>query len=1175
MKCKSCSAWVIIDRRIAIRNEQPGKLDAKIPTPLRPEYPSSISSMMNDPLSMWLDNLGLGIYRESFQDNAITWDVLPELNEGDLEALGVLLGHRKKILRAIAQLSSSAEGMGPGSISLAVSPKQQPFPSERDQAERRQLTVVFCDLVGSTALSRRLDPEDLQDVIRRFLDACSQAIGRFNGYIAQYLGDGILVYFGYPHAHENDAERAVHSGLAILDAVKALNQDNPHPEFSIAARIGIATGHVIVGEFMGQDTAKERSVFGETPNLAARLQALAQPNQLVIDPVTKRLIGNAFDVVDLGAFSLKGFDTPVQAWQVLSIRSSASRFESERSAHLTSFVGREHEVALLLDRWREAVGGEGQVVLLCGEAGIGKSRMTRSLCDRLADERYQRIQYECSPYHTNTALYPAITFLRQAAGLTSQDSAEAQLQKLDVLARESGIDNQDTLSLLADLLSIRGDHRCPPLTVSPEKRKELTLEALVHHLQRLADRCPVLFIVEDAHWIDPTTLDLMTRIISRIRQMRVLLLITCRPDFKPVWSEYSHVTSLTLSRLPRRQSAEIVAAMTGGKALPSEVQQAILAKADGVPLFIEALTENILGSGLLTEDHHALTLKVPLNGLPIPDSLQALLMERVDRLGVAKEIVQTGAAIGRDFTYELLQATVEVTDSQLRHALDLFVASGLIVQEGEIPNATYHFKHALVQEAAYSTLPKKPRRLLHARIAKALESRFAERVKMEPELLAYHYEQAGLAGPAVDYWQRAARRDAERSANIEALNHFGRALEVLKDLPQGPERNAVELRILIARGAPLLSVKGYASDEIEHNYQKARELSQENSGSEHHFLAIWGLWVFHLVRGHLSTARDLAESLLALATRERSSDLLIRAHESLGSTYSFLGRFDEARTHLLAATSLNDPKQQRSDVLPYTQDPGITARIMLARTLWILGEVEQVEPLALEALSMARQLDHPFTLVFTLATLSWIYSTIRNADRTTQLTDEAVALSTKYSFEFGLAWAMVCQGWALTEKGQEDGLGKLIKGLTATRATGANLNDTFTLALLAEIYLRHNRIDEGLGTIEEAQKLAVTWGELFWQAELLRLKGELLFRQSGQSVQAAEQCFCEALKIAQDQHAHMLELRAATSLAKLWRKLDKLDDARRILNSAYSRFTEGSDNLDLVEAKTLLEQLSV
>ena len=394
---------------------------------------------------------------------------------------------------------------------------------------------MFCDLVDSTALSRRLDPEDLQTCIRRFLDACSQAIGRFNGYIAKYMGDGMLVYFGYPQAHEHDAERAVHAGLAILETVKALHHDIPHPDFEIAARIGIATGHVVVGELMGQDTAKERSVFGDTPNLAARLQALATPNQLIIDPVTKRLVGHEFEFADLGAVSLKGFETPVQAWQVLS-HPSASRFESHRSSQLANFVGREQEIALLLGRWREAVDGEGQVVLLCGEAGIGKSRMIRRLRDRLTNEQYQTIQFQCSPYHTNTALYPATTYLRQAAGLASQDSAPRNGRSCHAHG-ENGLDNRITVSLLADLLSIQGDAPGPAAHVSPEKRKDMTLEALVQYLQGLADRSPLLFIVEDAHWLDPTTLDLMTRIIGRIRQMRLLLLITFRPDFKPVWAD--------------------------------------------------------------------------------------------------------------------------------------------------------------------------------------------------------------------------------------------------------------------------------------------------------------------------------------------------------------------------------------------------------------------------------------------------------------------------------------------------------------------------------------------------------------------------------------------------------------------------------------------------------------
>lgn len=1131
---------------------------------------------MDDRVSAWLESLGLEVYREPFQQNAITWDVLSELNNDDLASLGVLLGHRKKLLRAIAQLSQSGEGESAMPSPSPTGQEIKPFPSDRDRAERRQLTIMFCDLVGSTALAGQLDPEDLQTAIRRFLDTCSQAISRFNGYIAKYMGDGLLVYFGYPHAYEHDAERAVHAGLAVLDLVKALPSDDPtHQGSDIAARIGIATGQVIVGEVLGQDTARERSVFGETPNLAARLQSLAAPNQLIVDSATKRLVGSEFEFADRGNVSLKGFEAPVQVWQVLSSKPSASRFESYRSGRLTSFIGREHEMALLLGRWREAVGGEGQVVILCGEAGIGKSRIVRNLRDRLVAEGCETIQFQCSPYHANTALYPAISYLRQAAGLTGQDSPTMQLQKLDALAVHRGIDDQTTVALLADLLSIHGDVRHQPLNAPSEKRKEMTLEALVQQLHRLADRCPTLFIVEDAHWLDPTTNDLLTRIIDRIQPMRVLLAITYRPDFKPVWVDYGHVTFLTLSRLPRRHSVELLASMTGGKALPPEVQHTILAKTDGVPLYLEELTKSLLESGLLAEAKDSFSLKGPIKELSIPDSLQALLMERIDRLGSAKEIVQTGATIGREFGYELLRQTVDVTEGELNHALHLLSASGLIFQEGEIPAAKYLFKHALIQDAAYSTLSKKSRRVLHARIAKTLEARFAERVKAEPELLAYHYEQAGAIDQAVQYWQLAARRDAAQSADTEALSHFNRTLQLLETLPKSQARDALELELLIERGVPLLSVKGYASDEMEHNYRRAKDLSEEHSGSVHQFLAIRGVWVFHLVRGHLANARDLAETLLALAKREQISDLLIDAHHLLGSTNFFLGRFDEARTHLLMAISMDDPNQHRVLALRFGQDPGITARIILARTLWILGEVEQAETMAQEAIVMARAIEHPYTLVFALVFLSRFYSAAHNAKRTLELTNEAIAVSTRYSFALGLAIATTSQGWALAESGPEQGLGKLLNGLSAIRATGAMLDLTFSLALLAEIYLRNHRFEEGLGAIEEAQKIAGSGGELFWQSELFRLKGELLLRQSNQSAPEVEHCFNEALKIARAQSATMLELRAATSMAKLLRKQSKPDSARSILDSVLSRFSGQGVNPDLIEAQELLEQLNV
>ncbi|MBS0155577.1 MAG: AAA family ATPase [Nitrospira sp.] len=1130
---------------------------------------------MNDSVSAWLENLGLERYREVFEQNAITWDVLPELNDADLISLGVLLGHRKKLLRAIAQLSQSSGPDRANPATIPASTVLTPPAFGRDQAERRQLTVMFCDLVGSTRLARRLDPEDVQEIIRRFLEACSRAVGRFNGYVAKYMGDGLLVYFGYPHAHEHDAERAVHAGLAILDLVMTPSREElSSQESEIAVRIGIATGKVIVGEIIGEETAKERSVFGETPNLASRLQGVAAPNQLVVDSATKRLVGNEFQFVDHGSVSLKGFDAPIQVWRVLGTKISTSRFESYRSGRVANFIGREHESALLVGRWREAVDGEGQVVLLCGEAGIGKSRLCRSVCDQLVDEPHQKIELQCSPYHTNTALYPVINCLRQAAALASADDPLTQRKKLNAFAGSADIGDQTTVSLLAELLSIPGDAQHALLTMSSDKRKNMTLEALVRQLQRLADHRPVLFIVEDAHWLDPTTMDLLTRIIDHIQRMRVLLLITFRPDFKSVWIEYDHVTCLTLNRLPRRQSAELLASMTGGRALPPEVQQAILAKTDGVPLYLEELTENLLESGVLTEGNSTFSLKEPLKELSIPDSLQALLMERIDRLGAAKEIIQLGSAIGREFSYELLREIVDITDGELKNMLHSLDASGLIFQEGEIPAATFTFKHALIQEAAYSTLPKKSRLVLHTRIAKTLESRFAERVKMEPELLGYHYEQAGLVGPAVHYWRLAAQRDAARSANIEGLGHFNRAIHVLNDLPEGSERDQLELDLLIARGASLLLVKGYASDDIEHNYLRAKSLSQASSDSEQYFLSMWGLWVFHLVRGPLAKARVLAEDLLSWATHRQNQDLLIRAYESVGSTYSFLGRFDEARAHLQEAKSLYDPHRYGSQVFPYAQDPGITARIMLARVLWILGELDQVETLLTEAIAMARELEHPFTMAFTLATASWVYSMLRDTHRILRLTEEAIELSTKYSFEVPLAWAMSFQGWALAEQGKEGGIERLVEGLSAAKRATASLNHTCALALLAEIHLRNHHIVDGLFVIQQAQELAATQGEACWQAELLRLKGELLLAQSDQSTFLAEQCYADALAIAQAQHAIMFELRVATSMARLLRKLNKPDIAKRTLSAARAKLGGHSANPDMIEAQAVLDQLA-
>lgn len=1123
---------------------------------------------MNDRVSVWLDSLGLAHYREAFEQHAITWDVLPELTDEDLTSLGVLLGHRKKLRRAIAELVQQGGG---DQATAQPTPTAHPFPppvSGRALGERRQLTVMFCDLVGSTTLASRLDPEEVQPIIRRFLETCSHAVSRFHGYIAKYMGDGLLVYFGYPQAHEHDAERAIHAGLAVLELVKTLPRDGAQGQ-DLAVRIGIATGQVLVGELIGTDTAQERSVFGETPNLATRLQSLAAPNQVIIDETTRLLVGNEFECADCGAVALKGFDLPVQTWQVVGRHVSVSRFESYRSGRQAHFLGRESEIALLLTRWREAVEGEGRVVFLSGEAGIGKSKLVWRLGEQLRDERHYIITLQCSPHHTKTALYPVINHLRRVIGVTGEDRPTTQWQKLETFAVTSGLHDPTTVALLGDLLSIPdGDQRLPVM-LSPDKRKELMMEALVQLLQSRAARCPTLCIVEDVHWIDPTSMDLLTRAIGAIQRMPSLLVITARPDFNPIWSELNQVMVLTLSRLSRRQSAELLVSTAGGKALPLEVEQMILAKTDGVPLYVEELTDSVIKSRLLIEEPHAFRLKAPLKDFTIPDSLQALLTERIDRLGLAKEIAQVGAALGREFGYELLRELVDVAERELEDGLQALCASGLMVQEGEIPLAKYVFRHALIQDAAYGILPKAARRTLHLRIAQTLETTFAERTAREPELLAHHYEQAGLIGPAIKYSALAARRAAERSANVEALLYFDKALDLLAQIPLTPERTASELDLLLARGRTLITFKGYAADDVEHNFLRAKELSQEKPDSVQHFVTMSSLWSFHLVRGPLLTARDMADDLFAWAQRHPDPEVLVRAHSNVGVTASFLGKPTEATTHLRTVITLHD-----SHTLPYSLEIGITARMILAKTSWILGEVDQVEVLAQEAIEMARKLAHPFTLAFALTAASWVYATLRDAARTFSLAEEAIVVSKKYSFEVPLAWATSCQGWAMFDMGNEEGLAKLLKGIAAAREAKASLSHTQILAMLAEVYLRKLRIDEGLGVIEEALALVHAQGEACWHAELLRLKGELFLAQSDHLIAVAEPCFLEAIEIAQAQQATMLELRAATSLARLLKKQNKLDLARRTLSSVYSRFGQHGANPDLTDARVLLESLS-
>jgi class 3 adenylate cyclase len=693
-------------------------------------------------IGRWLRGLGLEQYEPAFRENEIDSEVLPKLTAEDLKDIGVaIVGHRRKILSAISELFGS---------SAAVANRQPPAePASEAVAERRQLTVMFCDLVGSTALSARLDPEDMGDLIRAFQAAVSLAVLRFDGHVAKLMGDGALVYFGYPRAHEDDAERAVRAGLKLVDSVRNLRQERG---VALDVRVGIATGPVVVGEVMGEGQARERGVVGETPNLAARLQASAEPASVVVAASTRRLLGEGFELRALGHQVLKGFTDSVPSWAVMREVENLSRFEVSRSETMTPFVGREQEVALLIERWRDATEGEGQVVLLSGEAGIGKSRIVAALRERIASERHVTTRYQCSPHHVNDAFYPISRQIWHAAGLEPVEPATARLDKLEAMITRSGLDSGEIAPYFASLLSIPADGRYPPIEMAPSELKERTITALIALFVGLTQGAPVLAVLEDVHWIDPTSLDVFTRLVERLQDLRALLVVTFRTEFTAPWLGRAHVTAHGLNRFGRRQAVAMIDRVAGGKALPAEVLEEIVSKTDGVPLFVEELTKTVLESGLLREEKGSYVLAAALTPLAIPTTLQDSLMARLDRLETVREIAQIGAAIGREFSYRLLEAVSPITGPALDDALRQLMASELVYGRGAPPEASYVFKHALVQDTAHASLLRSRRQRIHVDIARALTDRFADQVELAPAIIAYHYTEAGLAEPAARCW---------------------------------------------------------------------------------------------------------------------------------------------------------------------------------------------------------------------------------------------------------------------------------------------------------------------------------------------------------------------------------------------------------------------------------------
>ena len=1116
----------------------------------------------------WLKKLGMSEYTERFAENRIDLSVLPDLTDQDLKDLGVLLGDRRKMLRAIRDL---------GNVSVAVTAPSAPTetePTRRDDAERRQLTVMFTDLVGSTALSTKLDPEDLRSVIGAYHKCVAETVARFDGFVAKYMGDGVLIYFGYPQAHEDDAERAVRAGLALIDAVGKLRVKEP-----LQVRIGVATGLVVVGDLVGSGESQERGVVGETPNLAARLQGIAAPNTVVIAESTRRLLGRLFELEDLGPTTLKGIARPIRAWAAVRASSVEGRFDALHATGLTALVGREEETELLLRRWSGAKTGEGQVVLISGEAGIGKSRLTAALLDCVATEPHTRLRYFCSPQHTDSALYPIIGQMERAAGLTHDDAPQAKLDKLDAVLAQTSTSIEDA-SLFAEMLSLPNDGRYPTIELTPQQRRQATLEALVSQLEVLADQTPVLMIFEDAQWTDPTSLEVFSRVVDRIETLRVLLIVTFRLEFGPPWIGRSHATAMTINRLTKREVGAMIDVIVGNKLLPASIREDIIERTDRIPLFVEEMTKAVLEAETEGETRRT-DVGVSSPALAVPASLHASLMARLDRLGSAKEVAQIGAAIGREFTHALLASVVRNPEAELGSALDRLIAAGLLFRQGVSPHATYLFNHALVRDAAYGTLLREPRRALHASIAKALESQFAEIAESQPELLAHHCTEAGLIDKAISLWSKAGHRSLDRSALAEAAEQLTRALDQIAAAPATPALRRKQIEIQVGLINPLMHVKGYGAPETKRAEERARQLIEQAEALGEPpedplllFSVLYGVWVANQSAFNGNVLRELAAEFLALAEKQAATVPLMVGHRLLGTSLLMTGDIADSLPHYDRAIALYDAPEHRPLVTRFGQDLQLSALCYRCISFWALGYPEAALVDASQALTDARDIGQAATLMFALHLTTLTHIFCGNYEAATAQCNEFIVLANEKDALLRKAQAMSHKGCVLALTGQAaDAIHAITCGITAIQAMEATIWMPFYLSCLAPAYAELGQFDHAWQRIAEARTIMETTKERWCEADLHRVAGELALMPPQADAAKAETHFERALGIAREQQAKSWELRAAMSMARLWHDQGKRQQAHDLLAPLYGWFTEGFDTLDLKEAKSLLEQL--
>jgi len=1102
----------------------------------------------------WLEAIGLGEYADAFEENRLGLNYLSDLTEDDLKELGVLaMGDRKALMRAIAGLDSDEVPSNSNEIADTLEQRSA-------IAERRQLTVMFCDLVGSTALSRQLDPEDLRDVMRRYQDAVAGAVTRYGGHVAKYLGDGVLAYFGWPQAYEDQAERAVHAGL---DAIRIVNDVQIADGSTLQARVGISTGQVVVGDLVGESGRDAAAVTGETPNLAARLQAVAKPGQVVIGDTTRRLIGQAFLLNDMGEQDLKGFEQHRRAWSVSGEQALETRFEATHQGKLTRLVGREGELRLLLDRWEIAKNGEGQVVLLCGEPGIGKSRLSQALRDTLGSEEHIRIRYQCSPYHINGALYPTIQQLQHAAGFEVDDNDDVKLDKLEGLLRQGTQDIDKISPLFANLLSLSFEHRYGPLEQGPAQIKQETLRAIVDQLRHLAGRQPVLFLLEDAHWIDPTSLELLQLTVGTITDAPVLMVVTHRPEWQSPFGDLDHITPLQLNRLGKAQGAEIVQANSGDY-IPEDVVERIVSRTDGIPLFVEELTKSLVEGGL------------DIAEADIPATLQASLLARLDRLGSeVKKIAQIGAVIGRDFRHDLVVRVSGEDAEDVSGMLERLTRSELVHRFGTPPDTTYTFKHALVQDAAYDSLLRSNRQEIHRRIADVLIDRTGDGVEHQAQIIAHHLEAAGDRPNASRYWFEAGNEAYDLYANREALAHYEQAVNLIESLPEAGDYAELHLDCQIALGTVGLLVKGPADPALLEANTKAADLCDIVDDDKRAFKLTWGRWFLqHFGAQDPIEAVTTADRLLDIGQRMNDRGLLLQGHHSAWTTYWTREDLHSALEHAQAGIRLYDAEQHSHQHADFGgHDAGMCANGTCGMVNTLLGNLDQSVAYAKQAVKLSEDINHFYSEVFARGFGTTAFLMRRELEPLFAWVDEFSTKVGDYGDAYGvhIATPNIIKGWALVVEGHDvSGIKLLEDNFDVIKRTGfPKIN--FHLMLLADAQRTLGNVDSALRMIDEAQENATAVHERIWMAEIARTRGNVLIAMG--EAEAAISAFQDALAIAKNQDTRLFQLRAARDVAPVLVEHGRADEAFRQLRSSYDQFTEGFDTPDLIEAKALLDEL--